>query len=70
MNYQLIACGYLPVSMPKESRLAYFEAPEAYALKGDLAPFADMVADLEEARLDWYISAIGMRQEQSPTQQM
>lgn len=70
MNYQLMSRGFLPISIPKESRLAYFEALDAYAIKGDLAPFADMVADLEEARLDWYIVAIEMRRGQSPIQKM
>ena len=60
MNYQLMAHGFLPVSIPKESRLDYFDALEAYAINGNLEPFADMIADIEEARLDWYISAIEM----------
>ena len=63
MNYQLMAYGFLPISIPKESRLDYFEALESYALIGDLKPFANMIADIEEARLDWYISAIEMQQE-------
>jgi Fic family protein len=70
MNYQLMSCGFLPVSIPKESRLSYFDALEAYAVNGDPAPFADMVAGLEEARLDWYVSAIEMQQGQSPIQKM
>lgn len=37
--------------------LAYYEALEAYAVGGDLAPFAEMVAALEEARLDEYLAA-------------
>lgn len=40
-----------------EGRLAYYEALEAYAVGGDLAPFAEMVAALEEARLDEYLAA-------------
>ena len=35
----------------------YYEALEAYAVGGDLAPFAEMVAALEEARLDEYLAA-------------
>jgi Fic family protein len=70
MNYQLMAYGFLPISIPKESRLSYFEALESYAVKGNLAPFSDMIAGFEEARLDWYISAIEMQQGQSPIRQM
>ena len=58
MNYQLMSHGFLPISIPKDSRLDYFGTLELYAMNGDLEPFADMIADIEEARLDWYISAI------------
>lgn len=56
MNYQLMTNGFLPVSIPKERRLEYFDALEAYAVGGDLQPFTDMIAQLEEARLDEYLS--------------
>ena len=61
MNYQLMAHGFLPISIPKDSRLDYFDALELYALSGELELFANMIADIEEARLDWYISAIEMQ---------
>lgn len=56
MNYQLMSGGFLPVSIAKENRIEYFEALEAYAVGGNLEPFADMVADLEEKRLDEYLA--------------
>lgn len=62
MNYQLMASGFLPVSIAKENRLEYFEALEAYAVEGDLKPFANMIAELEEQRLDEYL---GIAQEQA-----
>ena len=55
MNYQLLASGFLPVSIAKENRLEYFEVLEAYAVEGDLNPFANMIAELEEQRLDEYL---------------
>ena len=55
MNYQLMLAEFLPVSIAKEDRLAYYEALEAYAVRGDLGPFAEMVAELEERRLDEYL---------------
>lgn len=55
MNYQLMASGFLPVSIAKENRLEYFETLEAYAVEGDLKPFANMIAELEEQRLDEYL---------------
>lgn len=58
MNYQLMAGGYLPISIPKEERLKYFEYLEAYAIQGDLSGFTSFIAELEEKRLDYYINAI------------
>lgn len=61
MNYQLMANGFLPVSIAKENRLEYFEVLEAYAVNGELQPFIEMIASLEEQRLDEYLS-IGQNQ--------
>lgn len=58
MNYQLMLDGYLPVSIAKEDRLIYFDCLEVYATQGDLQPFMELVANLEEQRLDFYIKAI------------
>ena len=52
MNYQLLSKGLLPISIPKTERLEYFQKLEEYALTGNIEPFADYVAKLEEARLD------------------
>ena len=51
-----MAQGFLPVSIAKENRLEYFDALEAYAVNGDLQPFTDMIAELEEQRLGEYLS--------------
>lgn len=56
MNYQLMANGFLPISIAKEKRLEYFEALENYAVDGELHPFVEMIASLEEQRLDEYLS--------------
>lgn len=58
MNYQLLIHGYLPISVAKENRLDYYNALEEYAVNGNLEPFADFVAQLEEQRLDEYIAVI------------
>ena len=55
MTDQLMTAGFLPVSIAKENRLPYFEALEAYAVGGDLKPFAEMIASLEEQRLEEYL---------------
>lgn len=63
MNYQLLINGFLPISIAKENRLEYFDALEAYAVNGNIAPFAEMVAGLEQQRLEEYIS---IAKEQTP----
>ncbi|GHU47161.1 cell division protein Fic [Clostridia bacterium] len=57
MNFQLMSHGFLPVSIAKENRLEYFESLEEYALRGDIEPFADIIADLEEQRLTRFINS-------------
>lgn len=66
MNYQLMANGFPAISIAKENRLDYFNSLEAYAVSGDLVPFADMVAELSQRQLDQYLSMI--QQEQGFTQ--
>ena len=58
MNYQLMAAGFLPVSIEKENRLDYYNALEAYAVQNNLEPFTDLIAELEEKQLDTYIKLI------------
>lgn len=55
MNYQLLSYGFLPVSIDKETRLEYYNSLEEYAVNGNLQPFADLIADLEEQHLDEYL---------------
>lgn len=56
MNYQLMSNGFLPVSVNKEDRLEYFNLLEEYAVNGNLALFADFIAELEEQQLEEYLS--------------
>lgn len=56
MNYQLLINGFPAVSIAKENRLDYFNALEAYAVEGNLAPFAEMIAELTRQRLDHYLA--------------
>lgn len=62
MNYQLLAAGFPPISIAKENRLAYFNALEVYAVEGNLAPFADMTAELVVQQLDHYLGMISPEQ--------
>lgn len=63
MNYQLMANGFPAISIAKENRLEYFNALEAYAVEGNLAPFAEMVANLTVHQLDCYLEMAGAGQE-------
>ncbi|KLU60248.1 Fic/DOC family protein [Peptococcaceae bacterium CEB3] len=58
MNYQLMVNGFLPISIAKEKRLDYYDVLDRYAVDGDLGPFAEFIATLEEKKLDFYIEAI------------
>lgn len=58
MNYQLLSYGFLPVSIAKETRLEYYRSLEAFAVNGDLQPFAALVAALEEEQLDEYLKLV------------
>jgi Fic family protein len=58
MNCQLMLSGWLPVSVPKEERLRYYESLEAYAASGDIEPFAAFIAELESKELDNMIEMI------------
>ncbi len=64
MNYQLMSYGFLPISIAKENRLDYYNALDKYAAQGNLDDFTNMIAELEEAQLDKYISII-LEQNQS-----
>lgn len=67
MNYQLLLSGFQAVDIKKEDRLTYYENLEAYAVQGDLQPFAEMIAGLEEQRLDEWLA---LAQEQAHSPQM
>ena len=67
MNYQLLLSGFQAVDIKKEDRLSYYETLEAYAVQGDLQPFTEMIAGLEEQRLDEWLA---LAQEQAHSPQM
>lgn len=64
MNYQLMAGGFLPVSIAKENRPDYLNALNAYAAEGNPAPLTDMTAALEEEELDFYLGMEKQGQQQ------
>ena len=63
-----MANGYEHIAIAKENRLDSFNALEAYAVEGDISPFAEMIAELEEVQLDRYLAMI--EQAQGMSQQL
>lgn len=55
MNYQLMLKDFPHISIKQENRLEYYNVLEEYAIGGNIKPFADMIAKIEEAELDEYI---------------
>ncbi|MEG1877881.1 MAG: hypothetical protein RR146_09970 [Lachnospiraceae bacterium] len=58
MNYQLMLHNYPPVSIPVADKLHYYECLQAYAVTGDIEPFADILGSLVSQRLDEYFEII------------
>lgn len=56
MNYLLMSNGFLPINIRTEDRIKYYDSLDKYAAEGDLMPFADLVAELEEARIKHFMS--------------
>ena len=52
MNYQLMKKGLLPINVKVENRLDYYTVLDKYATQKDLNPFMDLIANLEEERLN------------------
>lgn len=58
MNFELLRRGYLPVIIPVEARLMYYDALDTAHTHADYAPFIALVAELEHATLKRYLSVI------------
>jgi len=56
LNYQLEMDGFLPVSITKSLRNRYFANIDEYKINKNIAPFTDFLADLEEKRINDYIT--------------
>ncbi|MCM1330521.1 MAG: Fic family protein [Ruminococcus sp.] len=56
MNYSLMSGGFLPVNISTDVRIAYYESLDIYGVKRELAPFAELIAELETKRLEHYLS--------------
>lgn len=52
LNYQLIRNGFLPISIPVEKRIEYFELLELFKVERQQEPFNEFIRDLVEAEYD------------------
>lgn len=58
MNFELMRQGYLPVIIPVEQRLAYYDALDTALCTNNYQAFIALVADLEQATLTRYLQVI------------
>lgn len=63
MNYSLMSSGLLAVNISKDSRVRYYECLDRYASENILEPFSELIAELEEKRLENYLSIKFEREE-------
>jgi len=58
MNFELMRRGFLPVIIPVENRLAYYDALDTAHTRGDYSLFIELVANLEQATLERYLRIV------------
>lgn len=58
MNFELLCSGYLPVIIPVEKRLNYYEALDSAHTTSNYTAFIDLAAKLEKNALEKYLKII------------
>jgi len=58
MNFELMRRGFLPVIIPVEHRLSYYDALDTAHTRGNYNPFIELVASLEQSALKRYLRII------------
>ena len=58
MNCELLRCGYLPVILRVEQRLAYYDTLDTAHTTHNYAPFVQLVAEQERVALHHYLSVV------------
>lgn len=58
MNFELMRHGYLPIIIPVEQRLSYYEALDTAHTENDYDLFINLVSDLERQTLQRYLQII------------
>jgi Fic family protein len=55
LNYQLELDGYLPVSITREQRDAYFKNIDEFKINKKIEPFTEFLAELEAKRIKEFL---------------
>ena len=58
MNFELMRRGFLPVIIPVENRLVYYDALDTAHTHSDYSLFIELVASLEQATLERYLRIV------------
>jgi Fic family protein len=58
MNFELMRHGYLPIIIPVEQRLSYYEALDTAHTDKNYDLFIDLVSQLEQSTLQRYLQII------------
>lgn len=61
LNYQLVKNDFLPISIKTKDKSRYYDSLEEYGIKNNLNPFIEMISELEEKRLDFYLTSIKLK---------
>jgi len=56
LNYQLELDGFLPVSITRGLRNAYFQCIDEYKINKNSVPFMEFLADLEATRIQDFLT--------------
>jgi len=59
MNFIAMRAGYPPIVIKKEQRFAYYDALDEGAVSHNYTAFVNMIFELAEKTLDFYLSIIG-----------
>jgi len=61
MNYQLVKADFLPITIKTKDKSRYYDVLDEYGINNNLNPFIEMIWELEEEQLDFYLDALKLK---------
>jgi hypothetical protein len=61
MNFQLLKCGFLPIAIKNNEKTKYYNALDEYEINNNFNPFIELIHDLEEEQLVFYLKQISSK---------